>query len=77
MKTTAALLFFVLCLGFLGPAIDDNSHEHAEALDLQRQQRIDFAASKVCGTNAGFEWIDETTIQCYTHKGRKTRKVEL
>ena len=44
------------------------------------EARVDTAEEKIqkmCGENAGWKLLDDGSIQCYTHRGFKTRKVTL
>jgi len=41
------------------------------------QQRMATAAQAMCGENAGWQMVDETTIQCTTKRGHRTQKVAL
>lgn len=34
-----------------------------------------WVAQQVCGENAHAEWVDDKSIQCYMHTGRKTGAV--
>lgn len=64
--------------------LDDMRHEMGVSADLQdairaeaREQRFAKAAQALCGPNAGYALQDDGSVQCYTHKGRKTIKVAL
>jgi hypothetical protein len=42
--------------------------------------RVDTAEEKIqklCGENAGWKLLADGSVQCYTHRGFKTRKVTL
>jgi hypothetical protein len=52
----------------------------AEAIEARQQEaaasaRRDFSAQQACGPNAAFEWVSDTSIQCFTKRGAKTGKV--
>ena len=62
----------------------DHSAEHAQAAeieqrlsDAEKQRRKDVAAQYACGPNSAYEWISESTIQCFTTRGRKAGAVEV
>lgn len=61
--------------------LDDNSVEHSAAKDAiaqqQREQRFANAGKAMCGDNAAWVTVDENTIQCLTHKGRKTIQAKV
>lgn len=80
----AAALALLLSTAHLLDVPDDRSVEHAQALSLEdaikseaADARFARAAAEICGENAGFRRVDATTIQCYTHKGKPTRRVSL
>jgi len=50
----------------------DGPSEHDARVDTA-EERI----QKMCGENAGWKMLDDNSIQCYTHRGAKTRKVTL
>lgn len=78
-----ALVISAMCnLDELGP--DDRSAEMAQAQDMATIQRAEatqtrfaVAAAAVCGPNAAAQDLGDGTVQCMTHKGRKTTKVAL
>ncbi len=83
LKNWSLALLLALVLGAAhhldGP---DYSADWAEAEAIQARQqeaaasaRRDFAAQQVCGPNAAFEWVSDTSIQCFTKRGRKAGKV--
>ena len=52
----------------------------AQAIEARQQEaaasaRRDFAAQQACGPNAAFEWVSDTSIQCFTKRGAKAGKV--
>ena len=50
----------------------DGPSEHDARLDTAEEK-----IQKMCGENAGWKLLDDGSIQCYTHRGAKTRKVTL
>jgi hypothetical protein len=80
----AALIAAILSCSYLLDGPSDHSAEHAQALalkDAQKQEAADErfaqAAAAMCGPNAAAKDLGDSTVQCYTHKGRKTIKVSL
>lgn len=80
MKTAMSVLAIALVLGWLGPAIDDNSLDQAMADELeqaqreaQAQERFDRAARQVCGENAGYRLVGDGSIRCTTKRGHPLR----
>lgn len=62
----------------------DHSAEHAQADELQaalsdaeKQRRKDVAAQYACGPQSAYVWINESTIECLTTRGRKAGNVEV
>ena len=62
----------------------DNSAEHAQADEMQaalsdaeKQRRKDVAAQYACGPQSAYVWINESTIECLTTRGRKAGAVEV
>ena len=49
----------------------------AAKTDQERQQRFEAAVQQLCGENAGWKMLDDKSIQCFTHRGHKTKKVTL
>ncbi len=46
----------------------------------EHEARVDTAEEKIqrmCGENAGWKMLDDKSIQCFTHRGHKTKKVQL
>ena len=71
---------------FAAQTIDmtDHSAEHAQADELQtalsdaeKQRRKDVAAQYACGPNSAYEWVNESTVQCFTTRGKKSGAVEV
>jgi len=50
----------------------DGPSEH-EALVDTTEEKI----QRMCGENAGWKMLDDKSIQCFTHRGHKTKKVQL
>ena len=50
----------------------DGPTEHEARVDTKEE-----LIQKLCGENAGWKLLDDGSIQCYTHRGAKTRKVTL
>lgn len=50
----------------------DGSSEHEARVDTAEEK-----IQKMCGENAGWRLLDDGNIQCFTHRGLKTRKVAL
>ena len=82
--TLATVLAALLSTAHLldGPA--DHAAEQAQLVSLQdaikteaAEARFTRAAARICGENAGFRQLDETTVQCFTHKGKPTVKGTL
>ena len=62
----------------------DNSAEFAQAqaiddalTDAQQQRRRDVAAQYACGPQSAYEWVNESTVQCFTTRGKKSGEVEV
>ena len=46
----------------------------------EHEARVDTVEEKIqrmCGENAGWKMLDDKLIQCFTHRGHKTKKVTL
>ena len=50
----------------------DGPSEHDARVDTAEEK-----IQKLCGENAGWKLLDDGSIQCFTHRGLKTRKVTL
>ncbi len=83
LKNWSLALLMALVLGAAhhldGPDYSADWAE-AEAIEARQQEaaasaRRDFAAQQACGPNAAFEWVSDTSIQCFTKRGRKAGKV--
>lgn len=74
----------IALLGWLGPALDDNSAEFDQAADIEAarhqasaQARYDAAVQRLCGPNAAWRELADGEIQCETKRGTPTRRVTL
>ena len=60
--------------------LDDNSVEHGTAKDaiaqIKHENHIASVGKKVCGENSAWQ-VEGNTIQCFTHKGKKTVTAEV
>lgn len=69
------LAVFIVLLAYVGPSLDDHSGEFGAADDAiaqhKREERLASIIKRVCGDGAAGQ-LDGTTLQCFTHKGRKT-----
>ena len=50
----------------------DGPSEHEAQIDTVEEK-----IQKLCGENAGWKLLDDGSIQCFTHRGFKTKKVQL
>ena len=84
--STALLVAAIFAAFFAAQHLDmtDNSAEHAQAQEIEQrlseaeqQRRRDTAAQYACGPNSAYEWVNETTIQCFTKRGKKSGAVEV
>ena len=50
----------------------DGPSEHEARVDT-----VEEVIQKMCGENAAWKLLEDGRIQCYTHRGFKTRKVTL
>ena len=84
--STALLLAAIFAAFFAAQTLDmtDHSAEHAQAdemqaamTDAEKQRRKDVAAQYACGPQSAYEWINESTIQCFTKRGRKAGELEV
>jgi len=64
----AALMAIVMSAAYLL----DGPSEHEARIDTAEE-----LIQKMCGENAAWKLLDNGSIQCYTHRGAKTRKVAL
>lgn len=84
--STAWLVAAIFAAFFAAQHLDmtDHSAEHAQAdemqaalTDAEKQRRKDVAAQYACGPQSAYEWINESTIQCFTKRGKKAGDVEV
>ena len=50
----------------------DGPSEHDARVDTVEEK-----IQKLCGESAGWKLLDDGSVQCFTHRGLKTRKVTL
>jgi len=50
----------------------DGPSEHDAIVDTKEE-----LIQKLCGENAGWKMLEDGSVQCFTHRGFKTRKVTL
>jgi len=50
----------------------DGPSEHEARVDTTEEK-----IQRMCGENAGWKMLDDKSIQCFTHRGHKTKKVTL
>lgn len=65
---TAGLVALVMSAAYLL----DGPSEHDARVDTAEEK-----IQKMCGENAVWKLLEDGSMQCYTHKGAKTRKVQL
>ena len=82
--TLAALTALVLSTAYLldGPsdhqaAMDAAADAKATQREKAQQERFEKAAQSMCGSNAGWQLLENGTVQCFTKRGHKTQKVQL
>ena len=84
--STALLLAAIFAAFFAAQTLDmtDHSAEHAQAdemqaamTDAEKQRRKDVAAQYACGPQSAYEWVNESTVQCFTKRGRKAGELEV
>ena len=73
---TALLLAAIFAAFFAAQSLDmtDEPPEPAAQAVLseaEQQRRKDIAAQYACGPQAAYEWISESTVQCFTKRGSK------
>ena len=79
VQVFAMLVFCIVTLAYIGPAIDDHSGESAadDAIaQIRISERREAAARAVCGQNAGYQYTG-ATLQCFTHRGAKSITVSV
>ena len=50
----------------------DGPSEHEAQVDTVEEK-----IQKLCGENAGWKLLADGSVQCFTHRGFKTKKVQL
>jgi hypothetical protein len=84
--STALLLAAIFAAFFAAQTLDmtDHSAEFAQAEEMQaaltdaeKQHRRDVAAQYACGPNSAYEWLSDSTVQCFTTRGKKSGAVEV
>ncbi len=43
----------------------------------QQRDRFQRSAQRACGENSAFTLLDETTVQCFTKRGKRTQRIAL
>jgi hypothetical protein len=83
---TGLLLAAIFAAFFAAQHLDmtDNSAEHAQAQEIEQrlseaeqQRRRDTAAQYACGPQSAYEWVNESTVQCFATRGKKSGAVEV
>ena len=64
----AALIALVMSTAYLL----DSPSEHEARIDAAEE-----LIQKMCGENAGWKMLADGSIQCFTHRGFKTKRVAL
>ena len=64
----AALVALVMSTAYL---LDGPSEDEA------RIDTVEEKIQRLCGENAGWKMLADGSVQCYTHRGHKTKKVTL
>ena len=77
---TGLLLAAIFAAFFAAQHLDmtDDPPAVAAALsDAQKQARKEAAAQYACGPQSAYEWVNESTVQCFTTRGKKSGAVEV
>ncbi len=77
---TALLVCAIFAAFFAAQHLDmtDDPPAVAAALsDAQKQARKEAAAQYACGPQSAYEWVNESTVQCFTTRGKKSGAVEV
>ena len=77
---TALLVCAIFAAFFAAQHMDmtDDPPAVAAALsDAQKQARKEAAAQYACGPQSAYEWVNESTVQCFTKRGRKAGELEV
>jgi len=64
----AALVALVMSTAYLL----DGPSEHDARVDTVEEK-----IQRMCGENAGWKMLADGSVQCFTHRGHKTKKVTL
>jgi hypothetical protein len=64
----AALVALVMSTAYLL----DGPSEHEARIDTVEEK-----IQRMCGENAGWKMLADGSVQCFTHRGHKTKKVTL
>lgn len=82
--TMAVAVAVVLSTAYLldGPsdhqaAMDAATDAKATQREKAQQARFEKRAQSMCGNNAGWQLLENGTVQCFTKRGHKTQKVQL
>lgn len=84
--STGLFVCAIFAAFFAAQALDmtDHSAEHAQAQEIEQrlseaeqQRRRDTAAQYACGPQSAYEWVNESTVQCFTTRGKKSGAVEV
>lgn len=62
---------------FLLPGCGQDEQDTAALTDAQRQARKEAAAQYACGPQAHYEWVNATTIECFTKRGKPAGTTEV
>ena len=77
---TALLVCAIFAAFFAAQHLDmtDDPPAVAAALsDAQKQARKEAAAQYACWPQSAYEWVNESTVQCFTTRGKKSGAVEV
>lgn len=80
----ACLIAAIMASSYMLDSPSDTDAAQAHAMSLTDAQKADAAAERfakaaaaVCGINAAAQDLGDGTVQCMTHKGRKTVRAAL
>lgn len=74
ITVTALTALFAVTMGWLPIS---SVMEPTAPPEVTRQTRFERAAAQICGTEATWAQVADTTIQCLTKHGKKTRILEV
>ena len=77
---TGLLLAAIFAAFFAAQHLDMTAEPEAVTAVLteaQKQARKDAAAQYACGPQSAYEWVNESTVQCFTKRGRKAGELEV